>query len=159
VRGLPEEEAMSDWAGKTYCPKCGELHIMRVVTRDSHDYPKMVSCAGCNEVWGPWPSRAEFAERYRQRMRDKNRRWRETHQEEHRRRVRECCRKRRAEERAKHEFEYEWATCPTCGEEFVKNVHNQVYCSLHCRNRTPHRLEYMRLYQRERYRKVKGAVA
>ena len=149
---------MTDYAGKTYCPECGGLHFMRIVSRDANDYPKIVCCCGCNKEWGPWPSRAEFAERARQRNREKNRRWREAHPEEHRRRVREACRKRRAAERAKHEYEYEWATCPTCGKEFVKNVHNHTFCSAHCRYMQPKQREYMKRYAHDRYEAIKAGT-
>lgn len=149
---------MSDYAGKTYCPKCGELRAMSIVSRNASGYPKMVRCCGCHEEWGPWPSRAEFAERAKQRNRDKNRRWREEHPDEHRRRVREACRKIRAKERAKHEFEYTWATCPTCGKDFIKTVHNKVFCSPHCRYMQPERRMYMKLYAHRRNEAIKAGA-
>lgn len=149
---------MSEYAGKTYCPKCGELHHMRVVRRDATGYPKTVVCCGCREEWGPWPSRAEFAERARRRNRDKNRRWREAHPEEHRRKVREYYREKRAKEQAKREYEYIWATCPTCGMDFIKNVHNQVFCSEYCRNTHPKRRLYMKLYAHQRNEAIKAGT-
>lgn len=149
---------MGDYAGKTYCPKCGELRSMSIVSRDASDYPKTVRCCGCHKEWGPWPSRAEFAERAKQRNRDKNRRWREEHPDEHRRRVREYCRKMRAKERAKHEYEYEWATCPSCGKDFIKNVHNQIFCSPHCRYMQPKRRLYMKLYAHRRSDAIKAGT-
>lgn len=149
---------MNGYAGKTYCPTCGGLHLMRIVSRDANGYPKTVCCCGCNKDWGPWLSQAELAERKRQRQREKNRRWREAHPDEHRRRVRDYCRKKRAEERAKHEYEYDWATCPTCGTEFIKNVHNQVFCSTHCRNMQPDRRLYMKHYAHERNEAIKAGT-
>ena len=139
------------YAGKTYCPTCGGLHQMAVVTTDAHNYPKLVRCGSCGTTWGPWPSRAEFAERAKERNRAKAKRWRETHPDEHRRRVAEWCRRKRESERGGGDFDYEWATCPTCGAEFVKSTHNQVYCCVRCRNHRPGRREYMRRYCHDRW--------
>lgn len=99
-------------------------------------------------MWGQWPSAAEFMERARQRARDKSKRWRLAHPEEHRAKVRRWYREHR---KRKDEFEYEWATCPTCGNEFIKNVHNQIYCCQHCANTRPERRAYMREYWHKRH--------
>lgn len=137
--------------GTAVCPLCGEKHMMRAASRDDSGYPKTVVCCGCHGEWGPWPSAAEFLERARQRARDKSKRWRLAHPEEHRARVRQWCREHR---KRKDEFAYEWATCPTCGEEFIKNVHNQIYCCRHCANTRPERRAYMREYWRKHHAKV-----
>lgn len=148
---------MTYYAGKTYCPKCGELHFMRIVSRDEHCYPKVVSCCGCNEEWGPWPSRAEFAERKKQCMHESHRKWVAAHKDERRAYMRDYFRKRRAKERAKHEYEYEYATCQNCGKEFVKTVHNKVFCSRHCRYMKNER-ERMKRWAHERYEAIKAGT-
>lgn len=139
---------MSGWrCGRTYCKLCGELHVHSVEREDKSGYPVMVRCRGCGGVWGPWPSAAEFRERAVLRNRARAKRWRLANPERHRENVRLWYQRH---PRRKAEDIYEWATCPTCGQDFIKSVHNQRYCCVHCRDTSEHRRAYMREYQKRR---------
>lgn len=123
---------VGDMAGYTYCGNCGEKHMHFVVSLDVHKYPQEVRCCGCKKTWGPWPSIKEFARRKKERQKRIQHEWYMRHRQE--KIDRAIARKRRiAEERKRREeFEYEWATCPTCKREFIKDSPRQVYCRKAC---------------------------
>ena len=117
-----------DFAGYTYCQLCKEPHMHFVVNVDDHGYPSECRCAGCGGTWAPWPSIREFAERKRERQRRISHDWYVRNREKCIRRAAE--RKRRV--RDEREDEYVWATCPTCGREFLKSSDRQRYCRKAC---------------------------
>lgn len=131
--------------GRAECPLCHKCNSQLILSMDDGGHPSKVRCPACDGEW-TYYTLDELRERKREGHRRNSRKYREKNKDK----IRESKREYHKKHYKPKEFEYVWARCPVCGEDFLQPHANQVYCSVHCRNRNPRRLEYMRNWNRKR---------